>query len=346
MVWSTADLAVLREFGAPGGRGWAPALVWSPDGSLLAAPGPGADTAVVEVWDVSRGTVTMTLDDGPGRGPVWSVRWSADGRRLAVTYSGGRTLMWEVRTSPESTEPGPPLPEAPSYLAELGAMAAAADAAVPLDALADISRLLRPAPPPGRRLVHQSPAARALRELGWPRSAHPALSALVASRLPGDARYVPPPGVSLQELRTTLEWGLRGSGEQPERPSVTSAELAAALDRVEHELLPLLALLGPEAVREDPALPLRLADGPWASAAEAAARLPDLPSRLPLLLGDDLPGPATAGAPAQWARHGPPDASCPANGLARPPVERAVGPRTRCCTAPARAAAVDRAGRG
>ncbi|AZP16236.1 hypothetical protein EJC51_08985 [Streptomyces aquilus] len=311
VVWSTLTWRVLREFGAPGGRGWAPALAWSPDGSLLAAPGPGAGTTVVEVWDVSRGTVAMTLDDGPERGPVWSVRWSADGRRLAVTYSGGRTLIWEVRTSSEATEPGPPLPESAAYLAELGAMAAAVDAAVPLDALADISRLLRPAPPPGRRLVHQSPAARALRDLGWPRSAHPALSALVASRLPGDARYVPPPGVSLQELRTTLEWGLRGSGEQPERPSVTAAELAAALDRVEHELLPLLALLGPDAVREDPALPLRLADGPWASAAEAAARLPDLPSRLPVLLGDDLPGPATAGAPAQWARHGPPDRLVP-----------------------------------
>ncbi|MFF5498704.1 hypothetical protein [Streptomyces aquilus] len=311
VVWSTLTWRVLREFGAPGGRGWAPALAWSPDGSLLAAPGPGADTTVVEVWDVSRGTVAMTLDDGPGRGPVWSVRWSADGRRLAVTYSGGRTLVWEMRTSPEATEPGPPLPESPACLAELGAMAAAVDAAVPLDALAEIARLLRPAPPPGRRLVHQSPAARALRELGWPRSAHPALSALVASRLPGDARYVPPPGVSLQELRTTLEWGLRGSAEQPERPSVTGAELAAALDRVAHELLPLLALLGPDAVREDPALPLRLADGPWASAAEAAARLPDLPSRLPVLLGDDLPGPATAGAPAQWARHGPPDRLVP-----------------------------------
>ncbi|WP_329341638.1 hypothetical protein OG866_37165 [Streptomyces sp. NBC_00663] len=311
VVWSTLTWRVQREFGAPGGRGWAPALAWSPDGSLLAAPGPGADTTVVEVWDVTRGTVAMTLDEGPERGPVWSVRWSSDGRRLAVTYSGGLTLLWEVRTSPEATEPGPPLPESPAYLAELGTMAAAVDAAVPLDALADIAGLLRPAPSPGRRLLHQSPAARALRNLGWPRSAHPALGALVASRLPGDARYVPPPGVSLQELRTTLEWGLRGSGEPPERPSVTASELAAALDRVGDELLPLLALLGPDAVREDPALPLRLARGPWASAAEAAARIPDLPSRLPVLLGDDVPGPTTAGAPAQWARHGPPDRLVP-----------------------------------
>ncbi|MCW8378485.1 hypothetical protein [Streptomyces justiciae] len=311
VVWSTLTWRVQREFGAPGGRGWAPALAWSPDGSLLAAPGPGADTTVVEVWDVGRGTVAMTLEGAPGLGPVWAVRWDRDGHRLAVTHSGGRTVVWELQTSAEATEPGPRLPESPDYLAELGAMAAAVDAAVPLAALADISALLRPAPPPGRRIVHRSPAARALRDLGWPRSAHPALSALVASRLPGDARYVPPPGVPLQELRTTLEWGLRGSAEQPERPSVTGDELAAALDRVDRELLPLLALLGPDAVREDPALPLRLADGPWASAAEAAARLPDLPSRLPVLLGDDVPGPTTAGAPAQWARHGPPDRLVP-----------------------------------
>lgn len=214
-------------------------------------------------------------------------------------------------TSEESTEPGPSLPEPPEYLAELGTMAAAVDAAVPLDALADISALLRPAAPAGRRLLHQGRAARALRDLGWPRAAHPALSAVVASRLPSDPRYVPPPGIPLQELRTTLEWGLRGSGEQPERPSVSADGLAAALDRVHRELLPLLALLGPDAVCQDPALPLRLADGPWAAAAEAAARLPGLPSRLPVPLGDDVPGPTSAGAPAQWARHGPPDRLVP-----------------------------------
>ncbi|MES5823908.1 hypothetical protein [Streptomyces sp. RG80] len=314
VVWSTLTWRVQREFGTPGGRGWAPALAWSPDGSLLAAPGPGEATTVVEVWDVGRGTVAMALEpDGPPPGPLWSVRWSPDGRRLATTYSGGRTVLWEVLTSEETTEPGPPLPESPEYLAELGTMAAAVEAAVPLDALVDVSALLRPATPPGRRLVHQSPAARALRDLDWPRAAHPALSAVVASRLPPDPRYAPPPGVPLQELRTTLEWGLRGSGEQPERPSVTAAGLAAALDRVHHELLPLLALLGPDAVCQDPALPLRLANGPWASAAEAAARLPGLPSRLPVPLGDDVPGPTTAGAPAQWARHGPPDRLVPSH---------------------------------
>ncbi|WP_405641705.1 hypothetical protein [Streptomyces sp. NBC_00019] len=312
VVWSTLTWRVQREFGTPGGRGWAPALAWSPDGSLLAAPGPGEATSVVEVWDVARGTVAMALEpDGPPPGPVWSVRWSPDGRRLATTYSGGRAVLWDVLTSEETTEPGPTLPESPEYLAELGTMAAAVDAAVPLDALADISALLRPAAPAGRRLLHQGRAARALRELGWPRAAHPALSAVVASRLPPDPRYVPPPGIPLQELRTTLEWGLRGSGEQPERRSVTADGLAAALDRVHRELLPLLALLGPDAVCQDPALPLRLAEGPWASAAEAAARLPGLPSRLPVPLGDDVPGPTTAGAPAQWARHGPPDRMVP-----------------------------------
>ncbi|MFF7449501.1 MULTISPECIES: hypothetical protein [unclassified Streptomyces] len=312
VVWSTLTWRVQREFGAPGGRGWAPALAWSPDGSLLAAPGSGETASVVEVWDVDRGTVVTALEpDGPPPGPVWSVRWSPDGRRLATTYSGGPSVLWDVMAAEETTEPGPRLPESPEYLAELGAMAAAVEAAVPLDALADVSALLRPTTPPGRRLVHQGRAARALRDLGWPRAAHPALSAVVASRLPPDARYAPPPGVPLQELRSTLEWGLRGSGEPPERPSVSGAALAAALDRVHRELLPLLALLGPDAVCQDPALPLRLADGPWASAVDAAARIPGLPSRLPVPLGDDVPGPTSAGAPAQWSRHGPPDRLVP-----------------------------------
>ncbi|MEV5547560.1 hypothetical protein AB0L35_15755 [Streptomyces sp. NPDC052309] len=310
-VWSTLTWRVQREFGTPGGRGWAPALAWSPDGALLAAPGPGRETSVVQVWDVTRGTVAATLEpDGPP-GPVWSVRWSPDGRRLATTYSGGRTLLWDVLAAPESDGPGVPLPGSPAYLAELGAMAAAVDAAVPLAVLADVAALLRPQPPAGHRLLHRGQAARALRSLGWPRSAHAALTAVVASRLRPDPRCAPPPGIPLQELRATLEWALGGGSVPPERPALPADEPAAALDEVHRELLPLLALLGPEAVCQDPALPLRLARGPWATAAAEATRISGVPPRLPVPLGDDVPGPATAGAPAQWARHGPPDRLVP-----------------------------------
>ncbi|MGC0333428.1 WD40 repeat protein [Streptomyces sp. SAI-170] len=312
VVWSTLTWRVQRELGTPGGRGWAPALAWSPDGSLLAAPGPGEGTAAVQVWDVARGTLAMTLEPDTPPGPLWSVRWSPDGRRLATTYTGGRTLLWPVLGSGGRPEPGPGLPESPEFLAEAGAMAAAVDAAVPLSALAELSALLSPTPPAHRRALHRGTAARALRDLGWPRHAHPALGAVVASRLRPDPRYAPPPGVPLQELRTTLEWGLRGGGEPAERTPVTGDDLSAALDRTHRELLPLLALLGPDAVAQDPALPLRLADVPWARAAAEATRRTGLPPRLPVAHGDDVPGPATAGAPAQWARHGPPDRMVPA----------------------------------
>ncbi|MET9732489.1 hypothetical protein ABZZ79_18130 [Streptomyces sp. NPDC006458] len=314
VVWSTLTWRVQRELGTPGGRGWAPALAWSPDSSLLAAPGPGGGTAVAQVWDVARGTLAMTLEaDGPSPGPLWSVRWSPDGRYIATTHTGGRTLLWPVLGAAGGRpEAGSRLPESPEFLAESGALAAAVDAAVPLSALAEVSALLGPEAPAGRRLLHQGPAARALRELRWPRHAHPALSAVVASRLRPDPRYAPPPGVPLQELRTTLEWGLRGGGEPPERTSVTAADLTGALERTHRELLPLLALLGPDAVAQDPALPLRLADGPWARAAAEATRRTGAPPRLPVSHGDDVPGPATAGDPAQWARHGPPDRLVPA----------------------------------
>ncbi|MFI9151292.1 hypothetical protein [Streptomyces sp. NPDC053367] len=324
VVWSTLTWRVQRELGTPGGRGWAPALAWSPDGSLLAAPGPGEGTAVVQVWDVARGTLAMTLEPDAPPGPLWSVRWSPDGRRLATTYTGGRTLLWPVLGSDGPPRPGPRLPESPEYLAEAGAMAAAVDAAVPLSALAELSALLGPAPPPHRAPLHRGPAARALRGLGWPRHAHPALGAVVASRLRPDPRYAPPPGVPVQELRATLEWGLRGGGEPAERTPVTGDDLAAALESTHRELLPLLALLGPDAVAQDPALPLRLAEVPWARAAAEAGRRTGLPPRLPVAHGDDVPGPATAGAPAEWARHGPPDRLVPAQMALPAPLSNAL----------------------
>ncbi|MGW5128905.1 hypothetical protein ACWEQ7_33655 [Streptomyces sp. NPDC004069] len=183
-VWDTGSWHIQRELGQPGGVGWAPALAWSPDGALLAAPGPGEHTALVQIWDVGAAAVVLTLEPPTSiPGHLWSVRWSPDDRRLATTYRGGTTLLWEMRTRSGGTqaagmpagaarggraqssgtaaalpEPGTTttedggfaaaapgtLPLPPAVLASLGSAAAAAGAATPLSTLAELALLLAP----------------------------------------------------------------------------------------------------------------------------------------------------------------------------------------------------------
>lgn len=318
VVWSTDTWQVFREFGTPGGRGWAPALAWSPDGSLLAAPAAGENTPVAEVWDVNRGTVVMTLDPaGAVRGHLWTVRWSPGGDRLVTTYGDGRTLLWQVISGRGQDTAGPVLRLPPAELAELGAASAGAGGGVPLSALADIVDLLRPAPTGSLRLLYGSRSARALRALGWPAAARPALTAVVAAGLRPDPRYLPPPGIRAAELRDALESGLGGADTRPEPHGVRPADVAHALERLRHEVLPLLALLGPDAVRQDPGLVKRLVTEPAAAGAPVVRRRPRFGGRAPVPAGDLVAGPAAAGAPASLARHGPPDRVLPSQ-LAMP----------------------------
>ncbi|WP_037677805.1 hypothetical protein [Streptomyces griseus] len=322
VVWDTSDWQIQRELGAPGGIGWAPALAWSPDGSLLAAPGPGRSTSTVQIWDVAEASVVLTLEPPRVRGQLWSVRWSPDGRRIATTYGGGTTLVWELLTAGRA--PSAPLPLPAHRLAELGTAAVAADAAVPLSTLTELLTLLAPGPadpsgpaaggtPAGlTELLYGARAARALRALDWPPAAHPALAAVTATQLPSDSRYAAPSAVPAAELRSALERGLGGAAQDAPEHGHAAGALAAALERTRTRLLPALRLLGPDAVRQDPGLVHRVAQGLGRQGPGPDGRHPVPGLRLPASpVGDEITGPTAAGAPAGLVRHGPPDRMVP-----------------------------------
>ncbi|MFJ8779799.1 WD40 repeat domain-containing protein [Streptomyces sp. NPDC102476] len=318
-VWDSRTWRVQREFGQPGGLGWAPCLAWSPDGSLLAAPGPGERTSVVQIWDVGAAAVVLTLEPPPPvPGHVWSVRWSPDGHRLATTYRGGTTLMWKIRPRTHPTGPSadgavtPALP--PVRLASLGSAAAAAGAAVPLSALAELAELLDPGNTGGPDSLRpfDGRAAAALRSLAWPAGARDSLVAVVAAQLPPDPRFDPPADARLAELRDALEWGLGGAPAPRATSRPRERDMAIALERTRTDVLPTLRLLGAAAVAADPALPLLVSRALLRGATDASVvRRRGDASRHHTPVGDEVDGPAAAGTPAGLVRHGPADRLVP-----------------------------------
>jgi WD40 repeat protein len=309
-VWSVRNWVIRHRFGRPGGLGWAPTLAWSPDSTLLAAPGSGPDTREVELWDVVRESSLLTLHDlpepwsEPRHGHLWSVRWAPSGEQIATTSTSGEMRVWDLRHR-AGADGGAPLPTHPERLADLGAAAAAAGAQVSLAHLAEVAELLGPQPRGRFPLLHRGRSASALRALGWPAAAEPALVAVLAGCLPADPALAAPPQTDPTALRAALLWNLGGCRTAATGEPLGGRDLAAALERTQAELLPLLALLGPDAVREDPGLPHRLLRQPWAARVAAAAqRLPQLGLRDPGVAGDDLDA-STGAAAGVLARHGP-----------------------------------------
>jgi WD40 repeat protein len=66
----------------------------SPDGRVL--PRSRGPLEAIELWDCSTGKRLRTLEESAGV-PVYSVRWSADGKLLAV-WSKGLVLVWQSDT--------------------------------------------------------------------------------------------------------------------------------------------------------------------------------------------------------------------------------------------------------
>ncbi|MBM4273477.1 MAG: hypothetical protein FJ134_03320 [Deltaproteobacteria bacterium] len=75
-----------------------PSLYWSPDGRYLAArsgSASGCTAQGVRIWEISRGTLRVTLADGQGE-KVRSVSWSPDGRHLVTGVEEGILSVWDV----------------------------------------------------------------------------------------------------------------------------------------------------------------------------------------------------------------------------------------------------------
>ena len=96
-LWRTADRKLLRTLrDAPtNGRG---AVRFSPDDTKVAI----AYGKTVEVWPVAAGDEPLLrFTAGPGRGLVWTVNWTADGKALLTASSDGFVRVWDVATGAE-----------------------------------------------------------------------------------------------------------------------------------------------------------------------------------------------------------------------------------------------------
>jgi len=88
------------------------ALVWSPDGTSIAAIG---HNSLIWIWDVASGRVTHVMNAQVGDGQTSALRWSPDGRWLA-TAIGEWLLVWDFTNEIVRLaicgyrEPHPPFP--------------------------------------------------------------------------------------------------------------------------------------------------------------------------------------------------------------------------------------------
>lgn len=321
VVWAAATWQRHRVLSPTSGPGWAPALAWSPGGSMLAFP--GAESGAVELWDTTAGRRIRTLPppEHPS-GPVWTVRWAPEGDELVTSYAGGLVLRWRLQpTAPAgSTAPTRPLPFDVGTICSLGVAAAQVGIAASLSLLTDLLALLCDRTPNALRALAGHRGVTALRSLRWPVAAVVGVVTLLAAELPTDERYPPPDPTEApdaDELTAALDRALAGSAVAADQPAAPLPALTAALDDVDDRLLTLLTLLGADSVAADPTLPTRLRQlrqDLWALGPDQR-RLLHL--RLPLSSGGTAQGGGTGGARAGIARHGHVNALLPSQ-LAAP----------------------------
>ena len=137
---------------------------------------------------------------------------------------------------------------------------------MPAGLVADLLTVTGPEPGPDQlndpraEVLAGEPGIGRLRKLGWDRPARLAFAALLAAGLELPARYAPPPGASLADLRDELRAALGARSGPARSPSgISVAALRAAAARITGGTVTLLAILGPRACATDPLLPLRLA---------------------------------------------------------------------------------------
>ena len=255
-VWDTRTwtegLPLARS--ASGGR--AQTLAWSPDSRVLAIPSAQLIGAV-DLWDVRRSRVVLTVPPPPdGRRPVAEVGWAADGR-FAVVHDEGTVVRWELTVPPLPDEGRAALPHSAAVLAELAAATAASGIMVVLPLLADLLSLLLGRDAGQLAQFDGHPGVAMLRSLRWPPGAVIGLAVLLASSLTGDESLLPPEDAVREDLRAAVQRVLEAADVPAERYEPPVAELLGELDRIDDSVLVLATLLGPDAVAAEPDLLIR-----------------------------------------------------------------------------------------
>jgi ATP-dependent Clp protease ATP-binding subunit ClpC len=257
-VWNTRSWEMIRCWSVHGSASYLKDLVWSPDGRLLAS---AARDRVISVWKPSTGRelARFTFPEDS----AWRLAWSPDGAFLVSSHSGDIFRVWDTRElmSVSVTALSSPsghlvqgLVELPAALSQLHRL----QLYPPLSLLHELLRLLS-----GHGLngvlaqLAEFPTIRKLVALKWPTRACVGLAALLLRPLSSPA-WKPPPELtpsSLQERLITI------LAEEPMEPQASAPPLTAlieAANSIDERLLNLLVILGPEAIADDPGLPLRL----------------------------------------------------------------------------------------
>lgn len=295
VIWDTTTWRA-GQHTIPSAREGGAALAWSPDSRLVAVPSR-SPIGAVELWDVARGGVVMTVPPPPGgRTPVAAVHWAADGR-FSVSHDNGAVVRWTVTPPPSAAAPPPQLAAIVTATAATGTMVA-------LPLLADLFALLlgQDAGPLGEFDRH--PGVTMLRGLRWPPDAVVGLAVLVAAGLPADEDMRPPRDVAQDELRAAVTGALDGMSVDPGAYEPPTAALLGEFDRIDDSLLVLATLLGPDAVAAAPDLLTRVRNQSFSGWSFAPRQRRLLGLRSALRADGSSGGHGVGDARAGIARHG------------------------------------------
>ncbi len=165
--------------------------------------------------------------------------------------------------------------------------------------------------------LRDHPGIQRLRCLRWPTASRAGLIALLLRTVLLD-EWRPPTGTNSADLRDALDEALHDEEIPPRPEPFPGVLLRQAADGIDARVLTLLDMLGPDAVRDDPGLPLRLL--PKAAALPPFARAQRRLLTADLRRDDDgrAQGQAWGAGLAGIQRRGKPDALLPSQ-LALPP---------------------------
>ena len=248
-----------------GHSGHVVSLVFSPDGMRLASGAKGERTNI-KIWDSSSGTELQRFDLAEydcGR-----LAWSGNGAFLVVGLINDTVRILDTRPSarnvqvqyskPADTQSQLP-PPAWLTLIRQWQLLQQLEIAAPLSLILELQALLAKDVSLSLQALTMHPGLHGLQRLNWPAQARIGILALVLHRWPGSTEWQISSNTNISEARNLLEDALPQSTPcEPMLPAPPLAWLTQALNQVDERLLTLLTVLGPQAVANDPGLPLRL----------------------------------------------------------------------------------------
>ncbi|MBT2510193.1 hypothetical protein J7I98_30935 [Streptomyces sp. ISL-98] len=257
-------------------------VAWTVGPSGLNVLASGHSDGTVRIWSWQTGSVLHEFDGLTAHGvPPFDVGsmvgWLLLPQGSIWLYAAGETgsRIWELEldgllaasgtlSSTEDTDPAAitrPRP-LPATVCRGLVRLAASGVCPPLGLLDDLVALSGPATAPlldeRIRSLADHPGVRILRDLEWPAPARVGLAGLLAAGL-SEPDTVPPPGHGPRELSDALRRALIGAPSRVPDREPPLAALRAAADAITGRTAALLAVIGPEAVADDPVLPLRMA---------------------------------------------------------------------------------------